>query len=98
MSYIVADEPNLWDHVFEEDTGAVNRACKFVFDPDSRELLAAQVHYDGAWVDAGCSTLTDLEDSLFQANAEALENPSKYGLVETDVAPDWSGISAAPAP
>ena len=72
--------------------------CKFAYDLDEEELVAAQVKVNGAWEEAGRSVLNDLEDSLKDANPDALDDPEAYGLLASEELPEWAAPAATPAP
>lgn len=96
--YLVADEPSsLWGHIFD---GRREVMTRFVFDQSDLKLLAAQIKWDanGGWSDANAVELADLEDSLVNANEDALDDPANYGLLVADDLPDWAAaLSPAPA-
>ncbi|NDV50166.1 hypothetical protein [Salipiger sp. PrR003] len=98
MSYIIADGPdNLWTHLFSEDGGLVARDCRFAFDLVANEIVAMEIDLNGEWIEAGKNSVWDLEDSLKEANADALDNPAACDLIASDELPDWAR-APAPAP
>lgn len=90
MRYIIADEPDmLWGHIF---SGSRETATRFVFDTEENRMIAAQLRdgATGSWSDADPAELSDLEDSLVNANSEAIADPQDWGLIDADEAPAWS--------
>lgn len=82
-----------WGHLFADDKS--ERMTKIFAHADTGKIIAAQVQRhrgladDLGYVPANADEIACLEDSLINANAEALENPEDYGLEFTDAEPDW---------
>lgn len=94
--YVIADEPgSLWGHLFDE-TGR-ETMTRFVFDREQNALVALQVRLDGGWENGSDAMIADLEDSLVNANPDALTDPGYWGLVTADEHPSWATIVAPPA-
>ena len=99
MRYTIADENHdLWGHLFDEDDGVIERHCRFVYDNEEEELARADIRVDHRWIRAGRHSLNDLEDSLKDANPEALEDPEAWNLGQSDEMPDWAKEEATPEP
>lgn len=76
-----------WSHIFDEDEGTVQ--CRLVFDVLTNTVVALQKQDDlGHWVFAGREDAADVQDSLVNANAEALLDPSKWA--HTNSVPRWA--------
>lgn len=95
--YIIADdEGSLWGHLFEGDTSEsgkqIERTCRFVFDTQTDKLVAAGImgkngsDFDPATKDE-CA---DLEESLIDANPDALTQPEQWGLRCARELPAWA--------
>lgn len=89
--YIIAD-PDLgmgWGHIFTEEDGVDReRITRFIFDTETSSLI----HVDVDRADRLTATaieIADLEDSLKNANPEALESPEEWGLIGSDSLPAW---------
>ncbi len=80
-----------WGHLF----GPGNKRetmTEFVYDTESEELVGVLVQYDAArdkWELASEWQRADLEDSLKNANPDALDNPHDWDLDYTDELPEW---------
>lgn len=99
MRYIIADDDKgLWGHIFPEDEGDIERECRFVFDTEQEELTHLEIWRDGRWTESARSERADLEESLTQANPDALESPSSYGIGEGDAVPEWAAPTTEPEP
>lgn len=89
----VATDPEggtTWSHIFDEDGDEIRRECHFVFDCASNEVIAMRIQRDHGWDDASRSEIEDLEESLKDANHEALEQPHSWGLRRLVAAPEWA--------
>jgi hypothetical protein len=102
--YIIADpaEGHGWTHIFSERTDAGKpqereRMTRFVYDTELGSLVHAEVDHVGMAA-ATSIELSDLEDSLKNANPEALESPEAWGLIGSDTLPDWCPQPAAARP
>jgi hypothetical protein len=80
-----------WGHLF----GPGNKRetlTEFVYDTEDESLVAVLVQHDAAldkWEISSEHQRADLEDSLKNANPEALDNPHEWNLDYTDELPDW---------
>lgn len=101
MRYVIAGTPGgLWGHIFDNAEGEV--MTQFVYDTQERKLVAAKIvggQSEGGpwWTDASPVMVADLEDSLVNANEDALDNPGDWGLAVSDELPDWASESARPS-
>lgn len=91
--YIIADSDTVpgsgWTHLFPEGRRDVERETRFVWDTDTEKLLHLDIRRNSKWQEAGRSEIEDLEDSLKNANEDALENPDNWGLTPSDELPEW---------
>lgn len=82
-----------WGHLFEGERS--ERMTKIFAHADTGKIIAAKIErHRGLEGDLGYGFATrdeaaDIEDSLINANGEALENPGEWGLEFTDTEPDW---------
>lgn len=76
-----------WGHIFE---GIGERTVRFVFDRTKEKIIKLQIADGRLWRDATAAQLADVEDSLINANEEALEDPFAYSLTPVDELPDWA--------
>lgn len=91
--YVIADgeSESLWSHIIASETGdGEARDCHFVFDTETNELITARFERNGGLSLMSKTPFFDLEDSLLNANADALENPTAYGLRRSDTMPAWA--------
>lgn len=86
-----------WGHIFTEDGREVERDTRFVYDRDAGRLVHLDILRGNKWREASRAEIEDLEDSLKNANEDALENPADWDLDETDDLPEWAG-AGEPAP
>jgi hypothetical protein len=100
MRHIVADPDQGcgWDHIFLEEGREVKRDTRFVFDVGAGKLIHLDIRRDWKWRAASPAELADLEDSLLNANGDALDDPEGWGLLEMEHLPDWAGDGESPAP
>lgn len=83
--YIVGDG---WEHIFHENGSP--RATRFVFDLTTNGLVALEIYGNHRWQPASAAERADVEDSLKNANDEALENPEDWGLEAANTLPAWA--------
>ena len=92
--YLIAGAPNGWTHIF---AGFGEFVVRFVFDRKQQSIIAMQVSVSGggAWRNATPDQIADVEDSVKNANVEAIADPygSGYGLIATDDLPAWAEIA-----
>lgn len=99
--YVVADpevEGSGWTHIFREGRRDVERDVRFVWDREKEEVVSLFVKRGGAWQNGSKDEIADLEDSLANANEEAIENPGGWGLQEMMRLPDWAAPEDTPSP
>lgn len=102
--YIVADPAQGmgWSHIFSEKNDAGRdvereRMTRFVYDAELGSLIHLEIHQIGCMRDADAAETADVEDSLKNANSEALDDPAAWGLIVSDTLPDWCA-KPVPAP
>jgi len=87
-----------WTHLF--GSGRQETTVHLVYGLKEERIVAMQIQ-DGPSSDncvpASRAEIDDVEDSLKNANPEALENPEDYGLSRGYVLPVWAGDIAVPA-
>lgn len=97
--YIIAgQEPGtFWGHIF---VGKREVMTRFAYDAEDERLVGAQIQWNanGDFVDASREEMADLEDSLKNANPDALSAPHEWNLGVADVLPDWCSLEAAHRP
>lgn len=91
--YVVAQS---WGHIFDDVEG--ERMTDWVYDREQEKLVAATYEFEFKSYDASPEMLADLEDSVKNANEDALKNPAVWELEETNELPDWAQVSVTPAP
>lgn len=103
--YVIADPDQGagWGHIFEEvhENGkkkARERMLRFVFDLESEALAHLDVQWGQKWIEGSRFDREDVEDSLKNANPEALEDPEDWGLIASDELPDWAQMEEMPSP
>jgi hypothetical protein len=76
-----------WGHIF---AGSREQAVDFVFDRATNRIVYMEFssHNDSA-TPATRAEMDDVQDSLINANSEALEDPASWELEEVDELPDW---------
>lgn len=91
--YLIAGAPNGWAHIF---AGFGEFVVRFVFDRKQQSIIAMQLSVSGgSWRNATPDQIADVEDSVKNANVEAIADPygSGYGLVAADDLPVWAEIT-----
>jgi len=103
--YVIADPDQGagWGHLFEEvrENGKNvprERMLRFVFDLETNELAHLDVQWGSKWREGSRFDRDDVEDSLKNANPDALENPEYWGLISSEELPDWSQMEEMPTP
>ena len=76
------------EHIFHENGSP--SPVRFVFDLAANRLIALDVQINHRWQQASAAELADVEDSLKNANEDALDNPEDWGLDATNALPDWA--------
>ena len=85
--YIVGE----WNHLF--GPGKRETETRICYDTESEQIVAAQIKdgpADDDFVAANRWQIADLEDSLKNANPEAISNPDDFGLEFEDELPEWA--------
>ena len=89
--YLIADAPSGWAHIF---AGFGEFVVRFVFDRKLQSIIAMQLSASGggSWRNATPDQIADVEDSVKNANVEAIADPygSGYGLIAADDLPAWA--------
>lgn len=103
--FIIADPEQGagWGHIFEEvrESGGAKqreRMLRFVFDRRDDRLEHLDVKWGHKWIEGSRFDREDVEDSLKNANPEALEDPEEWGLLVSDTLPDWAQMEEMPSP
>lgn len=88
--------PDAWGHIFDEGFGEV--MTRWAYDTREEKLVGALVQDNRDWNPVSADELADLEDSVKDANADALDNPDNWDLAQSDELPDFiAEISSAHA-
>ncbi len=95
MRYVVAEMPGgLWGHMVEAKQEIFVR---LVYDREEAKLLFAEemgtrniASASDGWQPVSPELLAEIEDSLKNANGDALVNPEYWGLTEADQIPSWA--------
>lgn len=78
-----------WSHIFGGAGG--EKTVRFVFSRSEHRIIAMQVPAcGGQYVEASAAAIADVQDSLLNANPEALAAPADFDLSETHELPDWA--------
>lgn len=80
-----------WTHIF--GPGKSDTTLRIVYSQQTETLIAAQFQRLGQWIDLRRDDLLDVEDSLKNANPEALECPASAGLEVSYHLPDWAQVT-----
>jgi hypothetical protein len=81
-----------WTHIF--GPGTSDTTLRIAYDTTEERLLAGQFQKNGRWIDLRKDDLSDVEDSLKNANWGALECPADAGLEVSRGLPDWACVSS----
>lgn len=76
-----------WTHIFYDNGPDVD--TRIVYDRMEGKLVALEIRGSSRWFKASKAEVADLEDSLKNANEEALDDPATFGLEQSDTSPDW---------
>jgi hypothetical protein len=87
--YIVGE----WAHIFPKRRGM--STVRLAFDKQTRRIVAMQKYGESGYKEASSADVADVEDSIVNANAEAIDNPADFGLELTDALPIWALIMEA---
>lgn len=98
--YIIADPAlgNGWGHIFSENGVERERITRFVFDTDANSLIHVDIQRAAGERAANAAEIADLEDSLKNANSDALDDPDSWGLIASDALPAWCPEPAVTPP
>ena len=78
-----------WSHIFGA-ASANDRSCRIVFDRQANKLAYLEIENGiRGWVPATETERLDVEDSLKNANDEAISSPQDWGLEASDSLPAW---------
>ncbi len=77
-----------WTHLF--GAGIPEVTVRLVFDRELNQVLCMDIQTATKWVGASSAQIQDVEDSLKNANDDALENPQDWGLEASDELPVWA--------
>lgn len=85
-----------WEHIF---VGTRQSDVRLVFDLASNKIIAMQhVSGRGTFSLASAEEMADVQDSIVNANPEALINPDDFGLTAVATLPEWAcGTFANPS-
>jgi hypothetical protein len=85
-----------WSHLLP---GNKELSVRLVYDSKAHKIVAMQEREarTGVWLDAPASLVEDVQDSLVNANAEALSRPADFGLLRAAGQPSWA-MWRQPAP
>jgi hypothetical protein len=81
-----------WTHLF--GPGSTETTLRILYDTTQGRLIAGQYQQNGRWLDLRQDDLADVEDSLKNANPEALERPAEFGLEVSSGMPSWACTQA----
>lgn len=79
-----------WSHIFAGSGYERERLGRILFDRLENRLVALDLHTSFGRKVASTIAIQDVEDSLINANPEALINPEHYGLSHGDSMPEWA--------
>ena len=76
-----------WGHIF---AGSREQPVDFVFDRETNRIVYMEFScHNNSATPATRAEMDDVQDSLMNANSEALEDPASWELEEVDELPDW---------
>lgn len=76
-----------WTHIFHNSGPDVE--TRIVYDRQAAKLVALDIKRAAGWRKASPVEFADVEDSIKNANKEALGDPEEFGLEQSDTLPDW---------
>lgn len=80
-----------WGHLFDDHKS--ERNTRIVIDAHSRKLIYLGIQTNrtihDAYREGESNEVSDVEDSLLNANAELFDNPTDFGLELVSELPDW---------
>lgn len=77
-----------WNHIFPDSRS--ESTVRLVFSRADNKILAMQLYRSGRYVEASAGAIADVQDSLLNANSEALDAPEDFGLSEAMSLPGWA--------
>lgn len=77
-----------WSHIFHSSGPETN--LRFVFDKSSQAITDMEISKSLGWVKASSEEIADVQDSLLNANDEALDSPDEWGLELSSIKPNWA--------
>lgn len=77
-----------WTHIFHDNGPDI--VLRFAFDTDKQQILSMELQKSLGWTAASASEMLDVQDSLVNANEDALLNPGDWNLDESDALPEWA--------
>lgn len=83
-SYITGN----WGHIFPSSQS--ERDLRFVLDTNTNKVIAMQIRTGSGYQHATKEEMADVEDSLLNANEDAIKHPEDWGLVAVAMLPDWA--------
>ena len=87
-----AEEGAGWNHIFVYGDETVERLCRFAYDTEEEALVAIEISrgpFIGRYESASVDEIADVEDSLKNANPDAIDNPDSWGLISSNELPEW---------
>jgi hypothetical protein len=97
--YIIADPSSNsgWSHLFLRDAVVFGRRqtvvaelqCRFIYDAQECTLLHLDIQEESVLSPASREDLWDLQDSLENANPDAIASPEEWGLTRSTQLPEW---------
>lgn len=82
-----------WDHIFR---GKKTETTRIVFDREKHAIVYMEIRDGHQWWPGSHMDIADVQDSLLNANGEALDNPQDWGLEESDTPPQWAAAFVRP--
>lgn len=79
-----------WGHLF--GPGNHETIVRFVFDRAESRIIFMEYLEAGHWHAASSSNIAEVQDSLLNANSEALTTPDDYGCTNSDALPEWAQV------
>lgn len=80
-----------WTHIFHDSGPDVE--TRIVYDRQAAKLVALDIKRATGWRKVSPVEFADVDDSIKNANEEALANPEEYGLEQSNTLPDWYSVT-----
>lgn len=77
-----------WGHLF--GPGNNETTVRFVFDREVHRIIMMEYQERGQWRRATAFDIADVQDSLLNANGEALDKPGEYDCSNSHDLPEWA--------